>query len=366
MMNSKENFIRVVKGEKAAYTPILLKECAKYLTHEDVEKERDANRKEIASRIYDSSVGFLGWPYNGVLPYVTCAHNKVTHHKTDGQYMTVIHAEDGQQFKAVNTFNPQTGTWWAEKHYAETPDEIAKIISIPWNADDIIAAPLPVLPDTFNERVLVRTRISSPVTSVASLTTYENFLELCALDLPFVMEMTEVLCARVLKCLELAFDRYNPEIVLISGCEELTPPMASPALYEALIQPQETKIIDLIHRHGAFCHVHCHGNMRSSLEQVIRRGADVIDPMEPPPDGDITMEEAKKAVAGRMAIAGNIEQRILETGTPAAVKAAVEEAFKGGKERFMLMNSGMFLGQMSDSVKLNYHAMIDVWEKLRN
>ena len=97
---------------------------------------------------------------------------------------------------------------------------------------------------------------------------------------------------------------------------------------------------------------------------VIERGADFFEPMEPPPDGDITFEQAKDIVNGRMVLGGNIESRIIEKENIEIVEKTVREAFKGNN-RFMVLKPTAFpIGQLSSEVIANYHKLIDVWEEL--
>jgi hypothetical protein len=160
------------------------------------------------------------------------------------------------------------------------------------------------------------------------------------------------------------FSRPGIEYLWIGGCEWLTPPMGSPRLYEALVQPYEAAIIAKAHAHGAACHVHCHGRVRSTLPLVVARGADYFEPMEPPPDGDLTMAEGKSLAAGRMTLGGNIEARLLAHGDVDDVERATREALAGGKERMVLQTSAGPLAEMTPRMVANYHRMLDVWEEM--
>ncbi|HIE03232.1 MAG TPA: hypothetical protein EYP61_00575 [Candidatus Latescibacteria bacterium] len=103
----------------------------------------------------------------------------------------------------------------------------------------------------------------------------------------------------------------------------------------------------------------CHGNVRGTIESVVDRGADYLEPVEPPPDGDITMAEAKEVVRGRMTLGRNIEVRMLEFGDLEEVEAATRAAFEG-----LRTTEGPIAPRMSDRMRANYHRMIDVWEEL--
>jgi hypothetical protein len=104
--------------------------------------------------------------------------------------------------------------------------------------------------------------------------------------------------------------------------------------------------------------------MRSTLEKVIERGADFVEPMEPPPDGDITLAEAKAVARGRITLGGNIESRVLETGDGDDVEAATRRAFEGGGHRMVLKTTSGPIASMTPRLVRNYHRLLDVWEEL--
>ena len=161
------------------------------------------------------------------------------------------------------------------------------------------------------------------------------------------------------------FSKPGIEYVWIGGSEWVTPPMASPQTYDALVQEQERDLITYAHKQGdVIVHVHCHGHVRHALQRTIERGADYTEPVEPPPDGDITMAEAKALAAGRITLGGNIECRVLCNENPEAVETAVRAAFAGGKHRFVLRPTEGPSPRMSTQEFRNWMKMVDMWEML--
>ena len=97
---------------------------------------------------------------------------------------------------------------------------------------------------------------------------------------------------------------------------------------------------------------------------AIERGADFFEPVEPPPDGDITFAQAKAIAAGRMTLGGNIEARIIKTGHVDEVEKAARAAFEGGKERMVLQSTAGPISLMTPRVTANHQRLVDVWEEL--
>ncbi len=218
---------------------------------------------------------------------------------------------------AVTGRNDLSDTTWTVKYPVESLDDVDAIRSVPWELPPDLAPPdMSALPDYYPTRGISYASTSSPFVCVAGMMPFEMFLELCVTRLDLIRELTQQCFDRILDVFDVILAQRTVEYVGVYGCEWLTPPMASPRLYEALVQEFERPIIERIHAAGAVAHVHCHGNVRSTLERVIDRGADFFEPVEPPPDGDITFAEAKAVVAGRITLGGNVESRLLEMGGP--------------------------------------------------
>jgi hypothetical protein len=266
---------------------------------------------------------------------------------------------------AVTSQNRITHTTWTTKYPVESLEDIEKIRSIPWELPRGIRTPdTSRLPPDFPERGVTYTGISSPFVCVAGMMPYQYFLELCATEPRLLYDLTAVCLDRILCVLDVLLAGRNIEWVWMGGCEWVTPPMASPQVYEDLVQQFERPIIDRIHRAGAISHVHCHGHVRTTLPLVIDRGADYFEPVEPPPDGDITFVEAKALAAGRITLGGNVEARVLEGCDRDAAAQATRAAFEGTKEHMALQNTAGPVSRVTPGTLANYHRMIDVWEEL--
>jgi uroporphyrinogen-III decarboxylase len=266
----------------------------------------------------------------------------------------------------VTDWDPHSSTSWQIKYPVENDEDIKKITSILWELPEALNPPnTNVLPAEFYEKGIMATHISSPFVCVAGMMEYERFLFLCGIDLDLIKELTEICRQRILDCLKVLFSKPGIEYVWIGGSEWVTPPMASPDIYDALVQEQERDIIQYVHEKGnAVVHLHCHGRIHNALLKMIERGADFTEPVEPPPDGNITMAEAKKISAGRITLGGNIECRVLCNESEDRIEKNVRIAFEGGKERFILQPTAGPSPIISKQEFNNYMKMIDVWEEL--
>ncbi len=368
-MSPRERFLAALRGEKVDRVPIHLLGF-NFSNREQVASLKDPARREIAERIFDQTIFIHSIPSYINRYLVTPPQRiRVVERREDENGLTLVSEIDTPKgrLKAVTSRNKISGnTTWTIKYPVEEMEDIEKIRSIPWELPERLKPLDPeTLPPDPDGRRVIYAHISSPFVCVAGMMRYERFLELCATELNLIKELTEECKRRIMDVLDVLLSRPGIDVVWMGGSEWVTPPMGSPRLYEELVQNQEREIIERVHRSGALAHVHCHGNVRSIIELVVERGADYFEPVEPPPDGDITFSEAKKFAAGRMTLGGNIEVRILEYADEDTVERAVRAAFEGGKHRMVLQTTeGVLSPLMSERALANYHRLIDVWEKL--
>ena len=65
----------------------------------------------------------------------------------------------------------------------------------------------------------------------------------------------------------------------------------------------DSKGLNVIHDAGRLAWVHCHGKMNPVLDRFIEMGVDCLNPVEPPPMGDILLSDAKRRAGGGTSIA---------------------------------------------------------------
>ena len=368
-MNPRERILNTLMGNPADRVPLVLPgfSCR---CRENLKNIGDPLRRSIAERIIDETDFRVQTPAFINRMLVTPPQRIRTEHKNlpngNRRSTGVIDTPLGE-LTFISEYDPRSRTGWQVKYPVENKEDIKKIASVPWELPERLAPPDvdSLTDDGFAQRGLLVTHISSPFVCVSAMMNYEWFLELCFLDLDLIKELTEICRQRVLDCVKVLLSKPGIEYVWMGGSEWVTPPMAPPIIYDTLVQEQERSIIQYIHDNSdAVVHVHCHGRIRDALPKTIDRGADYTEPVEPPPDGDITMVEAKKVADGRITLGGNMECRILCNGSQEEVEKAVGAAFEGGKERFILRPTEGPSPVMSEQEFNNYMRMIDVWEKL--
>lgn len=370
-MTPRERLLTTIKGGVADRVPLVLPGL-EFQTREAIEAHPDPRRRGLAHRVFDDVAYRLQIPSHInrylVTPrqYIHTTTNRLDNgfEETHG----VIDTPRGD-LTFVTRRDPISGTSWTLEYPVKTLADIDRIASVPWELPSDLVPPTDARPADFADRGILETRISSPFVCVAGMMTYEWFLELTMTESQLVEDLTEVCRQRIEDVLDILFSEPGIEYLWIGGSEWVTPPMASPRTYDRLVQGQEAGVI----RHARdlaaaidqelVVHVHCHGHVRHALQRTIERGADYTEPVEPPPDGDIAMAEAKALAAGRITLGGNIECRILCNGTPADVEAAMDAAYAGGTHRFVLRPTESPSPVMTEQEAVNWDRLITGWQE---
>jgi len=369
-MTPRERLLTAMRGGTPDRVPLVLPGFD-FATRSAIDAHPDPHRRRIAHRAFEHvthevripnpSNRYLVTPPQNIHTTVTPLGNGFE--QTDG----FIHSPQGP-LTFVTQRDPISDTTWTLEYPVKTLDDLHKVAAIPWETPEGLSPPAVSLPADLATRGILETGISSPFVCVAGLMKFEHFLELTATEPDLVDELTEICRQRVEAILDVLFSKPGIEYLWIGGSEWVTPPMASPRTYDRLVQPYEASVIrharDLAAGVGQdlVVHVHCHGHVRHALPRTIDRGADFTEPVEPPPDGDITMAEAKALSAGRITLGGNVESRILCNGTPDEVESAVDAAYEGGPRRFVLRPTEGPPPIMSDREAANWERMVDCWE----
>lgn len=366
-MTPRDRLLTTLKGGTPDRVPLILPGF-EFTSLEALHKHPDPYRQKIAGRIFSQTTYRLEVPSYINRYMITPPQRIHTETRDRANGFQEIHGIIDTP-KGLLTFltqrDPVSDTTWTLEYPVKNMDDIEKIASIPFEHPEKLTPPDDAVPQGFLERGIRDTRISSPFVCVAGMMAFETFLELTVTQPALIAELTDICRQRTLEILSVLFSKPGIEYVWIGGSEWVTPPMASPKTYDLLVQEQERDLISYAHQQAnVVTHVHCHGHVRHALLRTIERGADYTEPVEPPPDGDITMFQAKRLAAGRMTLGGNIECRILCNEDEKAVEKAVREAFIGGKHRFVLRATEGPTPRMSTQEYLNWMKMVEMWEEL--
>ena len=258
---------------------------------------------------------------------------------------------------------------YAAKYLIETEEDAKKWLSIPT---------VPVEPETESffqlvrktgERALVTAPMySDPMYQVNALTGSEVFAVWSVTNRGLLHEMINVAFERQKIYLKRLLSGGVKTIFYYVGPELCIPPLQSPKDFYEFVVAYDKQLIELVHEGGGLVHVHCHGGMNPVLEGFVEMGADVLDPVEPPPMGDITLAEAKRRAEGRMTLMGNLQNGWFDTLSDEEMEAVCVQAMEEGKPGgCFIYSTTSTLGtwpRANGRITRNYEIFVEVWARM--
>ncbi|MEA3403843.1 MAG: uroporphyrinogen decarboxylase family protein [Armatimonadota bacterium] len=266
---------------------------------------------------------------------------------------TLVHTPKGD-LRTVTARDREVTTAWMVEPLIKSEADVEALLSVPFEPNLPDPEPFAAERRAWGERGLVELGVSTPLVCASHTMPFELFLEWTASKRPVVERLIATIFERIHVRLEHLLESGAIECIWMGGSEQATPPMMSYDFYEDLVVPYDGRLIELAKSHGALVHIHCHGKVNDVLDLMMAMGADMTDPVEPPPDGDVHFADAKRRCRRRMVLMGNIEFRHMEQCSTGEIDELVRRAIcEGGKSGVMLYPSATPITWMSDQLRDN-------------
>lgn len=129
------------------------------------------------------------------------------------------------------------------------------------------------------------------------------------------------------------------------GPELFIPPLLSPDDFTDFVYKYDKPLCDEIHNAGGYVWVHSHGKVANFIGQYIDMGVDILNPLEPPKNGDINMESIIEKYSDRIGWEGNIEIQEIIQAKPDRLKELIKTCVSAGNKsgRFILCPSAGYM-----------------------
>jgi hypothetical protein len=236
-------------------------------------------------------------------------------------------------------------TKWDVKKPVTKPADVEKLLALPFDFDRPPSSafePFRRHRAEMGRLAIGGAGINSMVAMLVGVMDYELVLE-WVLDEPgLIKSLADAWLERVWAKVDFLLSQGVGPFWHFNGVERASPPMMGRRQWDELVVPYDGEIMRRIKQRDpeARIHVHCHGKVGTLIDSWLEMGVDSIDPVEPPPQGDIELAEARRRVGDRMTLYGNIEFAWMDTATPDDIERAVIRAIRdGGRERTVLWTS---------------------------
>jgi uroporphyrinogen decarboxylase len=142
-----------------------------------------------------------------------------------------------------------------------------------------------------------------------------------------------------------------------------TGPFLSPALFSEFVTPYLARVTRAYRDMGFYVIKHTDGNIMPILDQLLQTNPHALHSLDP--QGGMDIAEVKKLAGDRVALCGNVNCGLLDTGTDEEVIASARYALRSG------MPGGGYIFSTSNCIYTGmrlrrYELMLDVWRKEGN
>jgi len=221
------------------------------------------------------------------------------------------------------------------EYYIKDAEDFERFMSIPY---------VPVRPEVketirakdreVGEHGLVAVGIPSVVGCAHALFGSEGLAMWSVLERDRLNALFTMLQRRTLEWVELILKEGAGPVLTYGGPELAVPPLMSPRDFHDFVTIIDRPINDLVHKHGRWTCIHCHGKLDKVLEEFIEIGVDILEPVEAPPGGNVALADVKRRIGDKVILMGNMPYEAIISWPPdrieTRVKADCEAAMAGG------------------------------------
>ena len=271
----------------------------------------------------------------------------------------------GRKMTSLTRRSPDLDTIWTLEHLLKSTDDLKAYLELP---DEVFAEKIDVArlideDKKLGDRGIVMVDTEDPLCAAASLFSMEDFMVVALTEQKLLHRLLERLSRHIYTRTQVTAEAFAGHLWRIYGPEYATEPYLPPHLFDEYVVRYTGPTVEMIQKHGGFARIHCHGRIRAVLDYIVRMNPAAIDPIEPPPQGDVELSYVRNVYGRDLVLFGNIEFAAIENTEPAEfeklVAKALKDGTKGSGKGFVLMPSSAPIGRkVTPRVLTNYETMV--------
>ena len=306
-------------------------------------------------------------------PRLTCLHQQIIgdfiasrQYMENGSLFTETEFKvGGRVLTSLTRRDPDVNTVWTLKHFLSDSDDVHAYLQLP---DELFAQSVDVSnlfaeDDAVGDRGIVMVDTADPLCMAAGLFSMEDYTVIALTEQELFQSLLEKLFRNLYRVVEETSRLFPGHMWRICGPEYASEPYLPPRLFEEYVVRYTKPMVESIARYGGYARIHSHGRLKNILPHIADMGASALDPIEPPPHGDMLLSDVKREYGRDMTLFGNLEICDIENMEPAdfeeVVKRSIEDGMEGSGKGFVLMPSASPYGRVITPRTLtNYGTMV--------
>lgn len=311
-----------------------------------------------------------GVAYRSVTPDPLADIARVDTHDENGSRVVTRTVDIGGRLLQSRTRrDPDVNTVWTTEHLLKDVDDLRTFLTLPLpdprgsvDTSGFLAAEKEI-----GDTGIVMVDTPDPLCLAAGLFDLGDYTVIAMTEQELFRELLDRFAHALLPKTEAVSEALPGRLWRIYGPEYASPPYLPPCLFREYVCTYVEPMVRAIQKHGGYARVHCHGNIRDILPDIAGMCADGLDPIEPPPQGDVQLRDVREQYGDRMTLFGNLEASDIENLPSDAfaqkVRRGLDEGTCGEGRGFVLMPSACPYGRvLQDQALHNYETMVDLIE----
>jgi len=271
----------------------------------------------------------------------------------------------GRTMTALTRRDPEVSTTWTIEHLLKDIDDVRAYLQLPDEVFDYTysAAALIDEEEKLGDAGIVMVDSGDPIGHAASLFSTADYTVFALTEPELFHQLLEKHSQLCYTMAREVSQQFPGHLWRICGSEYASEPFLPPRLYREYVTGYTKPMVDIIQQHGGYARLHSHGRLRNILPHIIEMGVSGLDPVEPPPQGDMQLIDVRREYGEQLILFGNIEASELELLQPPEFEKRVQQALREGTagegRGFVLMPSACPYGrQIPAHVIANYETMV--------
>jgi uroporphyrinogen-III decarboxylase len=323
--------------------------------------------REKTDRIVMRWVPFLNAPVD---PMAEMSKTE-TEIRDGNRYNTFTIDAGFHKFTSRSMQEPDVNTVWTLEHLLKDEDDLKAYLNLPMpqfggipNVETVLSTE-----EKLGDTGIVMIDTPDPLCIAASMFEMGEYTVLAMTEPELFRKLLDRFAAILYPRIEAVAKALPGRLWRVFGPEYASPPYLPPRLFHEYVVGYDKPIVDSIQKYGGFARLHSHGKLHDILDHIAATGASGLDPIEPPPQGDVTLKYVKERVGEQMVLFGNLEISDIENlptdQFAEKVKTAISEGTSGKGRGFILMPSACPYGRVLSPLTMrNYEKMVEIVESI--
>ncbi len=149
-----------------------------------------------------------------------------------------------------------------------------------------------------------------------------------------------------------------PFILRLIGAEMAAAPFMSRESFLRFEGDFYKQVTGITRKYGIPASFHCHGPVQDIMDDIWNMGYSFIEPFEPPPNGNVMIDEALSVAGGRGIVFGGVDDVVINSCGPDELRRSVlrclDYARDTGQPFILSQSSTPFSDPLTDSARDNY------------